>query len=167
MADTTPEPMPSGGPEAQFRVFLKQGRFMLQRSRSTGRHVFYPRVALPGTGETDLDWVEASGAGTVHATTVNRGREGHSNLAIVELAEGPRMMSRVEGLPPEAVTIGLAVRARIAVEDGAEIILFDPAPSDRGGPDGPKRESDGQHASDRGGPDGPERESDGKDGLPR
>lgn len=35
------------GPEAQFKPFLAEGRFMIQRSRSTGQHVFYPRVALP------------------------------------------------------------------------------------------------------------------------
>jgi uncharacterized OB-fold protein len=115
-----------GGPEAQFRAFLKQGRFMLQRSRATGKHVFYPRVAMPGSGETDLEWVEARGTGTVYATTVNRAREGNSNLAIIELDEGPRMMSRVEGVPPESVRIGQRVKARIAREGEAEIILFEP-----------------------------------------
>jgi len=119
MADTV------GGPEAQFRAFLKQGRFMIQRSRSTGKHVYYPRVAVPGSGETDLDWVEAAGTGTVYATTVNRTRDGNTNLAIIELDEGPRMMSRVEGVPAETVKIGQRVRARIAVEDAAEIILFE------------------------------------------
>lgn len=116
---------PIGGPEAQFRAFLKQGRFMIQRSRSTGKHVYYPRVAVPGSGETDLDWVEAKGTGTVYATTVNRTREGNTNLSIIELDEGPRMMSRVEGVPAETVRIGQRVKARIAVEDAAEIILFE------------------------------------------
>lgn len=114
-----------GGPEAQFRAFLKQGRFMLQRSRSTGKYLFYPRLAVPGSGETDLDWVPALGTGTVYATTVNRTREGNTNLAIVELDEGPRMMSRVVGVPAETVRIGQRVQARIAVEDAAEIILFE------------------------------------------
>jgi uncharacterized protein len=133
-----------GGPEAQFRAFLKQGRFMLQRSRSTGKHVYYPRVAVPGSGETDLEWVEAKGTGTVYATTVNRTREGNTNLAIIELDEGPRMMSRVEGIAPENVRIGQRVMARIAHEGEAEIILFEPLPSGRGGPQGPERESKGQ-----------------------
>jgi uncharacterized OB-fold protein len=140
MADTV------GGPEAQFRAFLKQGRFMLQRSRSTGKHVYYPRVAVPGSGETDLEWVEAAGTGTVYATTVNRTRDGNTNLAIIELDEGPRMMSRVEGLPAETVKIGQRVRARIAVEDAAEIILFEVLSSDREGANAPKRESAEQTA---------------------
>ncbi len=118
----------AGGPEAQWRAHLAAGRFMIQRSRSTGRHVFYPRVMAPGTGETDLEWVPASGKGTVYATTANRSREGSTNIAIVELAEGPRMMSRVEGMAAEAVTVGLQVKARIAtLEDGTLNIVFDPA----------------------------------------
>ena len=85
------------GPEAEYRAHLEAGRFMIQRSRSTGRYVFYPRIAVPGTGETDLEWVPASGGGTVYAITVNRSREGAYNLALIDLDEGPRMMSRIEG----------------------------------------------------------------------
>ena len=57
--------MPDAGPEAQYRAHLREGRFMIQRSRSSGAYVFYPRVAEPRTGATDLEWVPASGEGTV------------------------------------------------------------------------------------------------------
>ena len=117
------------GPEAIFRTHLAEGRFMIQRSASTGVHVFYPRLVAPGTGEADLEWVEASGAGTVHATTVNRrrpSRGGDFNVALIDLAEGPRMMSRVVGIEPEAVTIGMKVRARIDELNGAPAVLFEP-----------------------------------------
>ncbi len=117
-----------GGPEAQYRAYLREGRFMIQRSPSTGRHVFYPRVAAPGTGETDLEWVEASGEATVYAITVNRAREGSTNIALVDLDEGPRMMTRIEGV--ETVPIGTRVRARIVPEGGEEggapLVVFAP-----------------------------------------
>ena len=113
-----------GGPEAQYRAFLREGRFMIQRSRSTGRHVFYPRTAAPGTGETDLDWVQASGGGKVYAITVNRAREGSYNVALVDLDEGPRLMTRLEGV--ETAPIGTRVRARIIEEDGAPLLVFHP-----------------------------------------
>jgi len=112
------------GPEAEYRAYLDAGRFMIQRSRSTGRHVFYPRIAIPGTGERDLEWVEASGGGAVYAITVNRTREGSYNLALIDLDEGPRMMSRVEGV--ETLPIGARVRARIIDEDGKKLVVFDP-----------------------------------------
>jgi uncharacterized OB-fold protein len=102
---------------------------MIQRSRSSGRHVFYPRVAEPRTGATDLEWVEASGEGTVYATTVVRQRPPTPsyNVALIDLAEGPRMMSRVEGIAPEDVRIGMKVRARISRDGDQHLLVFDPA----------------------------------------
>jgi len=113
------------GPEAQFKAYLAEGRFMIQRSRSTGRYVFYPRVAVPGSGETDLEWVPASGEGTVYSITVNRTREGSYNIALVDLAEGPRLMSRIEGA--DTAPIGTRVKARIASIEGEPAIVFDVA----------------------------------------
>lgn len=115
---------PDMGPEARYRAFLAQGRFMIQRSRSTGAHVFFPRGALPGTGEHDLEWVEASGEGVIHAITVNRARDGAYNVALVDLAEGPRMMTRVEGV--ETLPIGARVRASIAMLGDELAVVFHP-----------------------------------------
>lgn len=114
-------------PEKQYFAFLAEGRFMIQRSRSSGAHVFYPRVAAPRTGERDLEWVPASGDGTVYATTVVRRKppEPAFNVALVQLAEGPRMMSRIEGVEPQAVRIGMAVKARIDTVDGKPLVVFD------------------------------------------
>ncbi len=117
------------GPEAQFRAFLAEGKFMIQRAKDSGRYVFYPRVAVPGTGETGLDWVEASGDGVVYSTTVVRNRPekgGDYNVALIDLAEGPRMMSRVVDVEPTAVKIGMKVRARVAALDGQPQVLFTP-----------------------------------------
>lgn len=117
-------------PESDFQRFLTEGRFMLQRSRHTGAYVFYPRVAEPGTGSTDLEWVEASGRGVVYSTTVVRQRPPtpNYNVALIDLEEGVRMMSRVEGIAPEDVRIGMAVRAKVAGDDpAAAVLVFEPA----------------------------------------
>ncbi len=119
----TPQTTTGPGPEAQYRAFLQAGRFMIQRSRSTGRHVFYPRVSEPGTGATDLEWVEASGLGRIYSITVNRARTGSYNIALVELDEGPRLMSRIEGV--ETAPIGTRVRARVAELGGEPAVVFD------------------------------------------
>jgi len=115
-------------PDADFQRFLQEGRFMIQRGRSSGRHHFYPRAIEPGTGNVDLEWVSASGLGTVYSTTVVRTKPPAPsyNVALVDLAEGPRLMSRVDGVAPEAVAIGMAVRARIVHENGAAFVVFDP-----------------------------------------
>ena len=115
-------------PEKEYFEHLAAGRFMIQRSRSTGRHVFYPRVAEPGTGATDLEWVAASGLGTVYSATVIRGKPPAPNrsLVLIDLAEGPRLMSRVDGIAPEAVTIGMPVRARVITEGEQPLVVFEP-----------------------------------------
>jgi uncharacterized OB-fold protein len=114
-------------PEQEFFAHLAQGKFMLQRSRSSGKCFFYPRVAEPVTGARDLEWVEASGRGTVHATTVVRVKPPQQpyNVVLVDLEEGPRVMSRVEGMAPDAVYIGMKVQARIGSQDERPLLLFD------------------------------------------
>lgn len=116
-------------PEAEWRAHLAQGRFMIQRSRSTGGYVFYPRVAEPATGAQDLEWVEASGDGTVHAVTIIRKKDPVDSytVVLVDLAEGPRLMSRVDGLPVDDVKIGMAVRASIISEGDKPLLVFVPA----------------------------------------
>jgi uncharacterized OB-fold protein len=116
-------------PEQDYFEHLAQGRFMLQRSRSTGGYVFYPRVAEPGTGATDLEWVPASGRGTVYSTTVIRQKPPTPNysLVLVQLAEGPRMMSRVDGMAPEDVRIGMPVQARVIRDNDQPLVVFEPA----------------------------------------
>ena len=116
------EPGPRGavlsgpGPEAQFLAHLGEGRFMLQRSRATGEYFFYPRAFTLGGASGDLEWVEVSGQGTVYSATTVRRRPEHGgdyNIAIVELAEGPRMLTRVLGIEPAQVAIGMRVQASI------------------------------------------------------
>lgn len=121
--------MQSLQPELDYQRFLCEGRFMLQRSRQSGGYVFYPRMAEPGTGNTDLEWVEASGRGVVYSTTVVRQRPPtpNYNVALIDLEEGVRMMSRVEGVAPEDVRIGMSVKARILRDDpAAAVLVFEP-----------------------------------------
>ena len=101
---------------------------MIQRGKKSGKHFFYPRVVEPGTGATELEWVEARGTGTVYSTTVVRQRPPKEdyNLALIDLDEGPRMLSRVVGVEPAAVTIGMRVRSRIAREDDKPLVVFEP-----------------------------------------
>lgn len=117
------------GADAKFAAFLAEGRFMLQRSRLTGEYVFYPRAVFPGTCETDLEWVEASGDAVVYSTTRVRNKPpvADYNVALVDLAEGPRMMTRIVGIDPSGVHIGMAVKARVDRIDDALAVVFAPA----------------------------------------
>lgn len=123
---STPHDLRSASPLATYEAHCKLGRLAYQVDAG-GRAVFHPRVAAPGTGEP-LAWRISAGLGTVYSTTVVHSREGGNyNVALIDLDEGFRMMSRVEGIDPEAVAIGLRVSARMVdFEDGVMRPVFVP-----------------------------------------
>lgn len=117
------KPVPSiadPGPDHIYQAALASGTFQIQRCDSCGAHIFYPRHLCPDCGSAKIAWVKASGRGTVYSTTIVRQRPeagGNKNLCVVELAEGPRLMSRVEGIAAEEVKIGMTVTAEITGKD--------------------------------------------------
>ena len=124
MSDTTP------GVQAQHQAQLNAGQFLIQRCTGCSQHVYFPRESCPHCGAHDLQWVAPSGYGTVYSTTtIARKPEagGNYNVSLIDLDEGVRMMSRVEGVAPEAVHIGLRVQAHVAQKDGRGLVLFQPA----------------------------------------
>jgi hypothetical protein len=99
-------------PLAIYQEHLDRGELAYQVS--DGRPVFFPRLVAPGTGSTELAWRVSRGEGTVYATTVNYYKgEPPLNVALIDLDEGFRMMSRVEDIPAESVRIGMRVRLRV------------------------------------------------------
>ncbi|OYV00498.1 MAG: DNA-binding protein [Burkholderiales bacterium PBB5] len=116
------------GIQAQHQQALNEGRFLIQHCPACTRHVYFPRSLCPHCGATNLAWVAPSGLGTVHAvTTVRRKPEagGDLNVSLIDLDEGVRLMSRVDGLPPAAVAVGQRVRARVQLGDGQGLVVFD------------------------------------------
>jgi uncharacterized OB-fold protein len=114
-------------PGAVYESFLRNGEFRLQCCKACGRQIFFPRTICPHCGSNALEWRKPSGRGTVYSTTTIRQRPdrgGDYNLVLVDLAEGARMMSRVEGMPPAAVQIGMAVQAVIADGNGGPLVVF-------------------------------------------
>ena len=67
----------------------------------------------------------------VYATTVVYRREGDPyNVVLVDLEEGFRMMSRVEGVPAEEVEVGGRVTLRVDLIDDGPILVFVPGGED-------------------------------------
>jgi len=115
------------GPDAVFRGHLKDGRFMIQKCGACGAFVFYPRLLCTACGASKLEWQAADGGGTVYSTTIVRRKPdsgGDYNVAIVELKEGPRLMSRVVDVPPAEVAIGMPVRADIDQTANGPLLVF-------------------------------------------
>jgi len=125
-----------GGVQARHQAALDGGRFLIQRCGGCGTAVYFPRELCPHCGSAELDWEAPAGTGTVYSvTTVRRKPEagGDLNVSLIDLDEGVRLMSRVEGVAPGAVRIGLRVQARVVREGGVGLVVFDPVSTEAQG----------------------------------
>jgi uncharacterized OB-fold protein len=108
-------------PVTAYRRHLENGKLAYQRCADCSAAVFYPRVLCPVCGSGALEWRESAGRGTVYATTAVHSRDRDPrNVALVDLDEGFRMMSRVEGVPAEEVEIGTRVSFEVRHRDKDE-----------------------------------------------
>ena len=127
-------PLPLPNPTTRpFFAAAREGRLLLQRCPRDG-FFFYPRSRCPACLGADWEWREVSGRGSVHSFTVDR--VGHLPglqhlvpyaIAIVELAEGPRMTARIVDCDVDALAVGQQVAARY--EDVGDVTLVHFAPS--------------------------------------
>lgn len=123
--DRKTEGLAQPGVEAQYFTALGEGKLMIQHCGECRRAVFYPRQFCPHCDSEKLAWVQASGRGTVHAVTIVRTKpQGPYNVSLIDLDEGVRMMSRVDGIPPDDVKIGMRVQANIIERLGNPLVVF-------------------------------------------
>lgn len=114
------------GPEKVYHDQLKAGIFQIQKCNECTNHIFFPRVICPHCGSSDVHWVQPSGKGVVYSTTTLRRRPekgGPLNVSLIDLQEGPRMMSRVQDIDPDEVAIGMAVKAQVIHDQDMDVPL--------------------------------------------
>jgi uncharacterized OB-fold protein len=128
-----PAPEPSPNPEDRpFWEATKANKLVLPMCNACGTVIWYPRSFCSECFGHDVDWIEASGRGTVYAVTaVHRAlgawREAVPYaLAYVELEEGPRILTNVIGIDADDVKIGQAVRAVFVTAGNQKIVRFTP-----------------------------------------
>jgi uncharacterized OB-fold protein len=133
------KPLPQATPETQeFWDGLKRGEFRLQRCNdaSCARVYFPPRPFCPACGSRDVAWFTGSGKGHLHSYVLNyRPAPGFESdapyaIAVVELDEGPRLMTSIVGADqtPEALPLDLRVElAPDAVTEDVTLPKFRPA----------------------------------------
>jgi uncharacterized OB-fold protein len=112
---------------AQHQAQLGQGLFHIQKCQACHQHIYFPREICPHCGSADVAFVTPSGLGTVYAVTTVRRKAadgGDYNVSLIDLDEGPRLMSRVSNCPPQAVHIDQRVQAHVVVTDGQGVVMF-------------------------------------------
>ena len=99
-------PVPTPTPETRpFWEAARRHELTLPRCRACTKLHYYPRALCPHCGAADLEWTRCSGRGTLRTfTVVHRGQKNFPLgtpyvLAVVQLEEGPRMMTNVVGDP--------------------------------------------------------------------
>jgi len=110
-----------------------QGKLLIKHCNACDRDFFYPRAHCPRCWSTDTAWKEASGLGTIYTfTTIHqndlppfRDRVPYV-IAIIELDEGVRMTSNIEGIEPDAVRCGMPVQVSFREEQRDEGSVFLP-----------------------------------------
>lgn len=112
--------IPRVTPEAaEFFAGSGRGELRVQRCRACRFHHHYPRIACPHCGSDALEWITATGWGTVHSFTVVRqhgippfNEQVPFVVALVDLDEpGARFVAQLPTVAPEAAQIGMRVRA--------------------------------------------------------
>jgi uncharacterized OB-fold protein len=132
-----PEARPLPAITAETRPFwdgCRQGELRYQVCRACGGPQFYPRALCARCGATELDWRRSSGEGTIHALTVVHRAPSPAfrdavpyAIALVDLAEGFRMMANVVGTDPTRLAIGDRVRVVFEARGDVTLPQFTPA----------------------------------------
>ncbi len=118
-----------------FWEATKRGELVLPRCRTCSDVFFYPREVCPNCLSSDLEWVAASGKGRVYAYTIVHQpanpafrEETPYVYAMIQLDEGPRMVSNLVDCPHEEISINMPVAAVFdEVTPETTLVKFRPA----------------------------------------
>ncbi len=129
MAQERKLPAPSVSDET--RVYwdgASAGKLMVRRCKTCGEAHHYPRAHCPYCFGVDVEWIEASGKGTLYSYSVMRRAPVPYALAYVKLAEGPTMMTNIVDCDFDKLKCDQAVKVVFkATEGGPALPVFTPA----------------------------------------
>ena len=116
MSEALPAPSPGVTLETQpFWDATREERLVLPRCDACGFVIWYPRRFCPACGSRDVSWFDAAGTGSVYTyTIVTKGAGTYRDaapyvVAVVELDEGPRLMTNLVEVAVESVFVGQRV----------------------------------------------------------
>ncbi|MBV9325691.1 MAG: Zn-ribbon domain-containing OB-fold protein [Chloroflexi bacterium] len=116
---TVPVPTPETAP---FWAGTLAGELRVQRCNACGRYYFYPRPFCRYCASRDVEWRTASGTGRLISYVINHrplppaAPDRPQIIALVELDEGPRMLTNIVGVIPEPEELPLDAAVRVDFE---------------------------------------------------
>ncbi len=127
--------LPMVEPESEpYWAALRDGKLLLKLCASCGKHHSYPRPFCPHCWSDDVSWVEAGGGATLYTHSVVYrndlppfGPQVPYIAAVVDLDEGPRMMTRIVNCEADQLAIGMRLQVHTeAVTDDISMAVFAP-----------------------------------------
>ncbi|MGH3096524.1 MAG: Zn-ribbon domain-containing OB-fold protein [Streptosporangiales bacterium] len=137
----TAKAVPVPTPETQrFWDGTRDDELWIQRCDSCGSAYFYPRPSCPRCGSEDVAWMRASGRARLYSYVISYlpapGFEDDVPyvIAIVELVEGPRMMTNIVGVDPDPdrLVLDMPLRVRFTQRGEVSLPMFAPAAENQG-----------------------------------
>lgn len=118
----------------QFWEGCKEGILRLQYCEECHLYQFYPRLYCMHCGSAQVSWIDVSGHGVIYSYTIIHQNKAPDfvhdtpyNVAIVQLEEGPRMMSSIVGIEPALLRVDLPVKVVFeALTEVVSIPRFEP-----------------------------------------
>lgn len=135
MASPPGRALPVPTPETQhFWDGTKAGKLLVQRCGDCAKTYFPPRPFCPACASRNVSVVQASGKATLYSYVIHHrpvpGFTPPYAIAVVELAEGPRMMTNIVDCPqtPEALVLDMPLEVVFEAQtDAITLPLFKPA----------------------------------------
>ena len=137
MEPDRPLPQPITAETKPFWDGLREQKLMLPKCGDCGRAFFYPRIICPHCQSRNVGWIQGSGRGKLHSfeiayQTISRAFKVKPPyvLAMIELEEGPRMLSNLIDIEPDPKKIRCDMPVEVVYEklnDEFTVPLFKPA----------------------------------------
>ncbi len=128
-----PRPPPVPTPETKhFWDGTAAGELRLQRCRRCESAYLPPQPSCPRCASDDIEVVRSSGRGSLHSYVISHlaapGFEPPYVIAVVELEEGPRLLTNIVDAPPDPESLPLDLPVEVVFRDagGATLPLFRP-----------------------------------------
>ena len=126
------KPLPQPDPvTTPYWESLKNHEMKIQRCNDTGKYFFYPRGLSPFTLSDNISWEPVSGQGTLHAFTIvyamrapGFAEEVPYVVAIVELAEGAKLMTNLIEVEPDPAQIRIGMPVQLVYDDVTEDVTL-------------------------------------------
>jgi uncharacterized OB-fold protein len=124
MANAYTGPIPKPTPETRpYWEAAKQRILRIQRCSDCEQYFFYPRPLCPHCLSRRVAWTDASGRGRLHTFVINhrppRGfpSTGPYIIGIVELDEGPKLMTNIVGVEADPRKLRCDMPVEVVFED--------------------------------------------------